>query len=429
MPYDEDPKQKPEKGLEEQKEEQFSFLQETIKPKPVTRRKILTQLARVGIYGLIFGTFACLGFFALKPWAQTRFQGDPKTVTIPEDEVQETEPAKDAQTETVQTPVLDAESYKEIMKSVYEIAKEANKSVVSVQAEQEDAAFMAVGSGTENSTAGLIVADNGQELLVLCDNAVCADTKKWTVTFADNSQYGANLKKQDDNSGFAVFAIPRVKLTKTTWNNIEVATLGNSNLVTKGDVTIALGNTFGYADGVGYGIISSNEYVEILADGQRRVLATDIPAAVNGTGILYNLSGEVIGIIKPNVWEETGTNTAKALAISDLKAMIQLLVNGESVPYVGIYGTTINEALAEKQEMPTGIYVTQVKPDSPAMAAGIQNGDVLKEISGEKLSNTLSYEKAVLDCKVGQTVKIKGQRRGAGGYVDIDFNVVVGSKE
>lgn len=429
MPYDEEPKQKPEKGLEEQKEEQFSFLQETIKPKPVTRRKILTQLARVGIYGLIFGTFACLGFFALKPWAQTRFQGDPKTVTIPEDEVQETEPAKDAQTETVQTPVLDAESYKEIMKSVYEIAKEANKSVVSVQAEQEDAAFMAVGSGTENSTAGLIVADNGQELLVLCDNAVCADTKKWTVTFADNSQYGANLKKQDDNSGFAVFAIPRVKLTKTTWNNIEVATLGNSNLVTKGDVTIALGNTFGYADGVGYGIISSNEYVEILADGQRRVLATDIPAAVNGTGILYNLSGEVIGIIKPNVWEETGTNTAKALAISDLKAMIQLLVNGESVPYVGIYGTTINEALAEKQEMPTGIYVTQVKPDSPAMAAGIQNGDVLKEISGEKLSNTLSYEKAVLDCKVGQTVKIKGQRRGAGGYVDIDFNVVVGSKE
>ena len=76
MPYDEDPKQKPEHGLEEQKEEQFSFLQETIKPKPVTRRKILTQLARVGIYGLIFGAFACLGFFALKPWAQTKLQGD-----------------------------------------------------------------------------------------------------------------------------------------------------------------------------------------------------------------------------------------------------------------------------------------------------------------------------------------------------------------
>lgn len=429
MPYDEDPKQKPEHGLEEQKEEQFSFLQETIKPKPVTRRKILTQLARVGIYGLIFGAFACLGFFALKPWAQMKFQGSPKTVTIPDDEEPETEPAEDVQAEAVQAPDLDAESYKEIMKSVYEISKEANKSVVFIQPVRADAALSSDGSGTENSAAGIIVADNGQELLMLCENTICAESEKWTVTFADNSEYGVSLKKQDKNSGLAVFAVPRVKLTSTTWENIEVAVLGNSNLTTKGDLVMSLGNTFGYADGIGYGIISSNEYQETLADGQRRVLATDIAAASNGTGILFNLSGEVIGIIKPGIWNELESNTAKAIAISDLKATIELLVNGESVPYIGIYGTTINDAIAKEQEMPTGIYVTQVNPDSPAMAAGIQNGDVLQELAGEKLSNILSYEKAVLECKVVQPVKIKGKRRGAGGYVDIDFTVTVGSLE
>lgn len=429
MPYDEDPKQKSEHGLEEQKEEQFSFLQETIKPKPVTRRKILTQLARVGIYGLIFGAFACLGFFALKPWAQTKFQGSPKTVTIPDDEEPETQPAEDAQAEVVQPPDLDAESYKEIMKSVYEISKEANKSVVFIQPVRADAALSSDGSGTENSAAGIIVADNGQELLMLCENTICAESEKWTVTFADNSEYGVSLKKQDKNSGLAVFAVPRVKLTSTTWENIEVAVLGNSNLTTKGDLVMSLGNTFGYADGIGYGIVSSNEYQETLADGQRRVLATDIAAASNGTGILFNLSGEVIGMIKPGIWNEMESNTAKAIAISDLKATIELLVNGESVPYIGIYGTTINDAIAKEQEMPTGIYVTQVNPDSPAMAAGIQNGDVLQELAGEKLSNILSYEKAVLECKVGQPVKIKGKRRGAGGYVDIDFTVTVGSLE
>lgn len=429
MPYDEDPKQKPEHGLEEQKEEQFSFLQETIKPKPVTRRKILTQLARVGIYGLIFGAFACLGFFALKPWAQTKLQGSPKTVTIPDDEEPETEPAQDPQAEVVQTPVLDAESYKEIMKSVYETAKDANKGVVSIQPVQADAALSSDGSGTQNSAAGIIVADNGQELLMLCENKICAEAEKWTVSFSDNSEYGVSLKKQDKNSGLAVFAVPRVKLTSTTWENIEVAALGNSNLTTKGDLVMALGNTFGYADGIGYGIVSSNEYQETLADGQRRVLATDIAAASNGTGILFNLSGEVIGMIKPGIWNETENNTAKAIAISDLKATIELLVNGDSVPYIGIYGTTINDAIAKEQEMPTGIYVTQVSTDSPAMAAGIQNGDVLQELAGEKLSNLLSYEKAVLECKVGQPVKLKGKRRGAGGYVDIDFTVTVGSLE
>lgn len=429
MPYDEDPKQKPEDGLEEQKEEQFSFLQETIKPKPVTRRKILTQLARVGIYGLIFGTFACIGFFALKPWAQSKFQGNPKTVTIPEDEEPEASQSTDSAQEAVVAPALNADSLKEIMKSVYELAKEANKCVVSIQPAKDDMELSSEGNGTKGSVAGIILADNGQELLILCDNAVCTDTENWKVTFADNSQYGIYLKKQDKNSGLAVFAIPRVKITSTTWNNIEVAALGNSNLTTKGDVVIALGNMFGYADGTGYGIVSSNEYEETLADGKRSVLATDIAAAPGGTGILFNLGGEVIGMIDTGIWGGTETDTANALAISDLKATIELLVNGESVPYIGVYGTAISDAMAKEQDMPTGIYVTQVKPDSPAMSAGIQNGDILKEIAGVTLSNTLSYEKTVLDCKVGQNVKIKGKRRGANGYVDIDFTVVVGSLE
>lgn len=433
MPYDEDPKQNQDQGLEEQKEEpkeeQFSFLQETIKPKPVTRRKILTQLVRVGIYGLIFGTFACLGFFALKPWAQSQFQGNPKTVTIPEDEEPEADQAEDTTTEAVVAPTLDAESFQEMMKSMFDIAKEANKCVVSIQQIEENPVLSVDGSGTQGSVAGIIVGDNGQELLMLCDNIICKDADKWNVTFADNSEYSISLKKQDKNSGLAVFAIPRRNVPSSTWNNIEVAALGNSNLTTKGDVVIALGNTFGYADGVGYGIVSSNEYLETLADGQRRILATDIAASAIGTGILFNLSGEVIGMIDPGIWGESETNTAKALAISDLKSIIELLVNGESVPYIGVYGTTINDAIAKEQDMPTGIYVTQVQTDSPAMSAGIQNGDILQEVSGAKLSNYLSYEKAVIDCKVGQTIKIKGKRRGANGYVDIDFSVVTGSQE
>lgn len=437
MLYDDNPKDKPDEELgeqkeeqtEEQTEEQFSFLQETIKPKPVTRRKILMQLVRVGIYGLIFGTFACLGFFAFKPWVQGKFQGNPKTVTIPEDKEPDTKHAEKTKPEPAAAPALDVNSFKDIMKSVYGTAKEANKCVVSIQPVKEDAALSSEGSGTEDGAAGIIVADNGQELLMLCENSVCTDAKKWQATFADGSQYGVSLKKQDKNSGLAVFALSRTKIEASTWNDIEVAILGNSNLVTKGDVVIASGNMFGYADGVSYGIISSNEYQETLADGRRRILATDIPAESSGTGILFNMSGEVIGIIKPGIWNETNSNTAKAVSISDLKATIEFLVNNESVPYIGVYGTTISDEIAKAQNMPAGIYVTQVEPDSPAMSAGIQNGDILQAADGKTLANIMSYEEAVLDSRVGQTLKIKGKRRGANGYVDIDFTVVIGSKE
>lgn len=429
MPYDDDPKQKPDEGLEEQKEEHFSFLQETIKPKPATRRKILTQLVRVGIYGLIFGTFACLGFFALKPWAEGEFQGNPKTVTIPEDKEPAAKQPEKSPSEPAAAPALDTESYQEIMKSVYGTAKEADRCVVSIQPIKEDAALSSEGSGTEDGAAGIIVADNGQELLMLCENTICTGAEKWKVTFADNSQYNVSLKKQDKNSGLAVFSLLRTKVSTDTWKDIEVAVLGNSNLVTKGDVVIALGNMFGYADGVGYGIISSNEFKETLADGQHRVLATDIAAAPTGTGILFNMSGEVIGMIQPGIWGESDSNTTKAISISDLKATIEFLVNNESVPYIGIYGTTISDSILKTQEMPAGVYVTQVQPDSPAMSAGIQSGDILQEADGKALVNIMSYEKAVMDCKVGQTIKIKGKRRGANGYVDIGFTVVIGSKE
>ena len=326
-------------------------------------------------------------------------------------------------------PALTADNYKEMMKKVYEGAKEADKCVVSVQAAGDNDTLSAEGHGTEGSVAGFIVADNGQEILILCDNSVCADAKSWKVTFSDDSQYGATLKKQDRNSGLAVFGIARGEVSTTTWNAASVAVLGNSNLVTRGDAVIALGNTFGYAGGVGYGIISSNKYEEILADGERSILTTDIAAAADGTGILFNLNGEVIGMIDCGIWEAKETSTVKALAISDLKATIELLVNGQSVPYVGVYGTTINEAISEEQDMPTGIYVTQVNPDSPAMAAGIQNGDILQMVGDTKLTNTLSYEKAIMESRVGESVKIVGKRRGANGYVDIDFTVTVGSQE
>lgn len=427
MPRDEEPKSGPDNGPEEQNEEKFSFLQETIKPKTVTRKKIVTQLARVGIYGLVFGAFACIGFFALKPWARSSFKGNPETVNIPKDDpaAAKTEPP---QAEQTAPPALDADSLKDMMKSVYAIAKEADKCVVSVKSVKGNET-LTVDGGAVESVAGLILADNGQDLLLLCDSSVCQGADRWRATFSDNSQYDAALKKQDKNSGFAVFSIPRAKIASATWNAIKLASLGNSNITAKGDVVIALGNTFGYAGGVGYGIISSAAYEESLPDGQRSVLATDIAAESGGTGILFNLRGEAIGMIAPGIWEGKQPNTAKALGISDLKPTIELLVNGQSVPYVGIYGTTINDTISAAQNMPTGVYVAEVKPDSPAMSAGIQNGDIIQEISGTKISNTLAYQKAVLGSKTGESIKMKGKRRGAGGYVDIDFTVTIGSQE
>ena len=57
-------------------QEEYSFLQETIKKEPVTGKVIASHLGKVAVYGAIFGIMACVGFCALKPWAEKTFWKD-----------------------------------------------------------------------------------------------------------------------------------------------------------------------------------------------------------------------------------------------------------------------------------------------------------------------------------------------------------------
>lgn len=426
MPNDKDHDLSQEEGSEEKK---YSFLRETIKPKPISREQLAKQLVRIAIYGVILGVFACLGFFALKPLAQNWFRGEVETVTIPEDEDPSEEDTGNQEAEETSAPVADAQTYEEMLASMKERAEEAGKGIVSVKPVLEEEDWGADITGISAAVTGVITADNGQELLILADSSVCELASKWTATFRDGKTYNAALKKQDKNTHMAVFSVPRGNISDSTWAAVKVSTLGNSNLVKQGDVVIALGNMFGYADGMAYGVISSTEYKTAFFDGECDILATDISTESEGTGVLFNMDGEVIGMISSSIWTESENSMVNAYAVSDMKPIIELLANGQSVPYIGVYGTTVTSQLTEEQGIPSGVYVVDVDPDSPAMAAGIQIGDVICGVSGNDTGNIVAYQRAVLETKAGEQVKFKGKRLGAEGYVDVDFTVTVGSKE
>lgn len=414
---------------ENHKAEKYSFLQETIKPEPLSRERLFRHSARIALYGVILGLFACLGFFVLKPWAERMFRGEPEPVTIPEDEEPSEEEAAVQEAESQEEDKrLDAMSYEEMLASIYNIAGEAKKSIATVSRTSGGEDWTDETTGIEDSVTGIITADNGQELLIFAPDSVCSEEKSWTVTFADESQYTATLKMRDQNRHLAVFSVSQSGISASTWSSVKVAALGNSNLVKQGDMVIALGNTFSYADGISYGIISSTDYKETFYDGECGVIATDISASKEGSGVLFNLDGEVVGLALSSIWEEEETNTANAYAISDLKSVIELLANGENVPYIGVYGTAVTSRLKEEQGMPEGVYVIDVDPDSPAMSAGIQSGDIICEINREKVTNLVTYQKAVLEIRAGQQIQVKGMRLGADGYVDVEYTVTAGHK-
>ena len=200
--------------------------------------------------------------------------------------------------------------------------------------------------------------------------------------------------------GFAIYAVSGSSIEQSTWTQISTAKLGSSNSVQKGDAVAVLGKPFGYAGAVGFGTIANSRNELDADDGSYQLLCTDIGAAEDGTGVIVNLSGEVVGIIDQSISDNSSKRLVTGYGISGLKSEIELLSNGQAVPYVGIRGLDVTAEI-EAQGIPNGVYVQTVEPDSPAMAAGIQSGDIITEAAGKKISSLAVYQSVMRDQKSG----------------------------
>lgn len=423
-------------------EEEYSFLQEVIKDETRGRR-LRSGILHMIALGFVFGIVACFTFSMSRPWIEEKLGGDPEQVTIPKDEEEEDvsqegdeDTEKPGETEDVpeetapEEPfVPDAESYRYMLQELRDVARVSGKCVVEITGFTGEEDMSEEPGGSKNSVSGIIVADNGQELLVLGKTCQVKDVKSILVTFAGGDSYEASVKAYDANLGLSVYAVQRSEISDDTWTKIDKAVLGNSNLINTGDTVIVLGKPFGYANAYNYGLISSDPTNMNLSDGQYELIYTDISGSGSGSGVIVNVRGEVIGIVDQTLLEEDSRNLIAGYSISDIKEIIELLSNGENVPYIGIYGVDVSEDMKE-QGLPQGVYVKEVGADSPAMTAGIQNGDIITSIDGVETADIMSYHNILMEKDIGIRVVLKGSRQGTGGeYVDIDFAVTVGTKK
>lgn len=411
-------------------EEEYSFLQEIIKDEAGDQAKWKHDVLRRIQLGLIFGLVACFTFFACKPWVEKRFEGDPTEVTIPQDEQQEENQTQQEEEQVQeQKTVLTTETYQEMLNNLKQVSGEVRKSVVEIQGAVTEEEFSKDQEDKEKSISGMIVADNGQELLILAGELPVKDAKIIRVTFSGDSQCDAILKSRDAGLGLCVYAVQRKNIADDVWAQIETATLGGSKVVSEGDTVIAVGKLYGCDTIAGYGVIESGENYLDKADGQYQTIYTDVAGDISGSGVLVNIRGEVIGIINTSVRTDDQTNKISGYGISDIKDVIELLSNGKNVPYLGVSGVEVSSEM-QGQGIPQGVYVKEVDAGSPAMAAGIQSGDIITNIADTDIINLLGYHNTLMKQNVGDKILVRGKRQGTGGeYVDIDFGVTVGYKQ
>lgn len=411
-------------------EEEYSFLQEIIKDEAGDQAKWKHDVLRRIQLGLIFGLVACFTFFACKPWVEKRFEENPTEVTSPQDEQQEENQTQQEEEQVQeQKTVLTTETYQEMLNNLKQVSGEVRKSVVEIQGAVTEEEFSKDQEDKEKSISGMIVADNGQELLILAGELPVKDAKIIRVTFSGDNQCDAILKSRDAGLGLCVYAVQRKNIADDVWAQIETATLGGSKVVSEGDTVIAVGKLYGCDTIAGYGVIESGENYLDKADGQYQTIYTDVAGDISGSGVLVNIRGEVIGIINTSVRTDDQTNKISGYGISDIKDVIELLSNGKNVPYLGVSGVEVSSEM-QGQGISQGVYVKEVDAGSPAMAAGIQSGDIITNIADTDIINLLGYHNTLMKQNVGDKILVRGKRQGTGGeYVDIDFGVTVGYKQ
>jgi serine protease Do len=255
---------------------------------------------------------------------------------------------------------------------------------------------------------------------------VVENAKQLEVTLPDGTKENAELVGSDIWTDLAVVTIPS--------KNVDtVAQFGDSDVLKQGETVIAIGNPLGldFYGSVTTGVISGKDRsvpVDLNGDGyedwETEVLQTD--AAINpgnSGGALVNISGELVGINSMKIAESTVEGLGFAIPINTVIPIIEELErNGEvKRPTMGIGLLDLTEVPAyyQKQtlrlpdDVKTGVVVTEVVPGSPADRAGMEKYDVIVEMDGKPIENSIDLRQHLYnDTKIGDTMKVKVYRQG-----------------
>lgn len=438
--------------MEGNRNQESDFMKETIKQRPLNRRKLVRRTIITAAMAVIFGMVACFTFLLLEPVISNRLypEEEPETVVFVE-EIEENEilpedmiaDESEMQPEVTEPPVLEdeqieqvlsemelgTEDYLSLINEMNKTAKAVQKSIVTVVGVTSDVSWLDNEYENEGVVSGVVVADNGRELLVLANIKSIKDAETLKVGFSDNTEYEAVIKKKDNNTGFAVISIPKNVMKETTILIAAPVELGSSlGSTLVGTPIIALGRPVGTDGSICYGNVTSTGNTVEIPDSNYKYMTTDIYGSNNASGIIINLKGQVVGMIDAAYNPSDMKNMISAVGISELKKAMQSLSNDKDIAYLGVYGIDVTREANEEMEVPYGAYILETDMDSPAMIAGIQSGDIIVGIGERAITKYAELVEALLTYEPEVTVTVKLMRQGPDGYMEMEVEVTLGLK-
>lgn len=292
--------------------------------------------------------------------------------------------------------------------TVPEIVKKVKPSVVGISSEFSGAA-VSTGTGIIMSGDGYIVTN--AHVVQNTENGMTERAGSVTAVLSDSSECRAEIIGADSRTDLAVIKINPGGLDLTP------AEFGDSDSLTEGELAVAIGNPLGFElyGSTTCGIISALNRKITVGEYEMNLIQTD--AAINpgnSGGPLLNDRGQVIGINSSKIISDYAEGIGFAIPISSAKGIIDDLIENGYVtgrPMIGISGENISEKTAKYYNLPQGVCVRFITPDSAADVSGIEIGDIIIAFNGESIYTMEELNKRLDDLSAGDTVNLTVYRR------------------
>lgn len=290
----------------------------------------------------------------------------------------------------------------------------ACEQVVGIQSDFTTTNIFGMTASASVSGSGFVISEDGY---ILTNYHVIEDAYSGgyeiKVVFYNGDSYTAEVKGFDRNNDIAVLKIEA--------EGLNAAELGTSDSLFVGDTVYAVGNPLGELNySMTSGMVSATDRLITTEEGTMTMFQFD--AAVNqgnSGGPVYNVYGQVVGVVTAKSREDGTEGLGFAIPIDDAVRIANDVISGERSldaetgdAALGITGQNVDSMAAQYYGFPTSVYVMEVTSGGAAEKAGIKAYDIITELDGYTVSSMDELKQELLFHSAGETAEIVVWRSG-----------------
>lgn len=264
----------------------------------------------------------------------------------------------------------------------------------------------------QGSGSGVIISADGY---IVTNNHVIEDAEELEVVLNDERTYTATIIGADPTTDIALIKIEE--------SGLPTVKFADSDQIKIGEWVIAVGNPFSLTSTVTAGIVSAKgRSIDILREKSQYAIESFIQTDAvvnpgNSGGALVNINGDLVGI-NTAISSPTGVFAGYSFAVpSKIVAKVVEDLKDFGVVQRGYLGAKIvelNAAFAKEEGInrESGVYISEVSPNSAAEEGGLQKGDVIVAVDGVKTLKNSELLEQLGRRRPGDQVNISIERAG-----------------